>query len=354
VLFVLAAAGGFLGMGGVQSCASSYKDEISTESNENGSRSEQSSDEWTEALSAASLTEPAKRGQSRAERACPEALKRALGVMYLPHREGDADWRSLEIESLPADLAEVSEVCADQYATASERAVLALECQADADTLGDWLNCRGWLQGVGKVFIDLNGELSRIEGLDPDDEAVGEEDGPVGEPMEKRPRYDMETASLMEELEGPVGLGGIEGLGGLDMGDLGAQGGLLGEQGGSEPGDSDGNKGKAEISVLSGQAIVMGVLDKSLIDMVIKRNKAKFLYCYQPEMEKDPSLHGKVTLNFTISGDGSVSKSSTYKTTLNNETVEACLNEQMKRIRFPTPEGGAIVIVKYPFAFSAG
>ena len=49
-----------------------------------------------------------------------------------------------------------------------------------------------------------------------------------------------------------------------------------------------------------------------------------------------------------------MAKGTTYKTTLNNSAAESCMNNQMKLLRFPEPKGGGIVIVKYPFVFSAG
>ena len=67
---------------------------------------------------------------------------------------------------------------------------------------------------------------------------------------------------------------------------------------------------------------------------------------------KKPELEGRVILNFTISADGSVAKSKTYRTTMNDEATEACLNSQMKLLRFPQPKGRGIVIAKYP-SFSA-
>ena len=69
------------------------------------------------------------------------------------------------------------------------------------------------------------------------------------------------------------------------------------------------------------------------------------------DLEQDPDLKGQVTLNFTISGTGSVAKSSTYRTTLNSANAETCMNQQMKMLKFPEPKGGGIVIVKYPFTF---
>jgi len=39
---------------------------------------------------------------------------------------------------------------------------------------------------------------------------------------------------------------------------------------------------------------------------------------------------------------------------LRNPTMEVCINQRIRRWVFPEPKGGGIVIVKYPFRFSAG
>ena len=109
---------------------------------------------------------------------------------------------------------------------------------------------------------------------------------------------------------------------------------------------------------LGADALVMGSLDKSLVDKVIRTNQSKFIYCYQRELVKNPSLQGRVTLNFTISEDGRVvtSKIHDSATTLNNDRVHTCMQTQIKTLRFPELKGGpeTVVMVQYPFDFSPG
>ena len=100
--------------------------------------------------------------------------------------------------------------------------------------------------------------------------------------------------------------------------------------------------------------VILGALDKSLIDAVIKRNMNQIRYCYQRELTKNPGLAGKVTVKFVIAKDGSVSSAVTKTTTLNNARVEDCLNGRFMRFQFPEPKGGGIVIVSYPFVFEPG
>ncbi|MES2640446.1 MAG: AgmX/PglI C-terminal domain-containing protein [Myxococcota bacterium] len=148
------------------------------------------------------------------------------------------------------------------------------------------------------------------------------------------------------------GLGGggtAEGLGGL-----GTKGRGSGASGYGSGGGNFGTKGDGGIGTVGGDPIILGALDKSLIDAVIKRNMSQIRYCYQRELTKNPSLGGKITVKFVIAKDGTVSSATTKTTTMNNPAVESCINGRFMRFQFPEPKGGGIVIVSYPFIFSPG
>ena len=147
-----------------------------------------------------------------------------------------------------------------------------------------------------------------------------------------------------------VGGGGTaEGLGGL-----GTKGRGAGASGYGSGGGNFGAKGEGGIGAVGGEPIILGALDKSLIDKVIKQNMATIRYCYQRELTKNPALGGKITVKFVIAKDGTVSSASTKSTTMNNPAVEQCINGRFMRFQFPEPKGGGIVIVSYPFIFSPG
>ncbi len=148
------------------------------------------------------------------------------------------------------------------------------------------------------------------------------------------------------------GLGGggsAEGLGGLGTKGIGS-----GKSGYGTGGGNFGAKGEGGIGRVGGDPIILGSLDRALIDEVIKRNMNQIRYCYQRELTKNPSLGGKIVIKFTIAKDGSVSAASTKTTTMNNSAVESCIVGRFMRMQFPQPKGGGIVIVSYPFIFSPG
>jgi hypothetical protein len=148
------------------------------------------------------------------------------------------------------------------------------------------------------------------------------------------------------------GLGGggtAEGLGGLGTKGVGS-----GKSGYGTGGGDFGAKGEGGIGRVGGDPIIVGSLDRALIDEVIKRNMNQIRYCYQRELTKNPALGGKIVIGFTIAKDGTVSAANTKSTTMSNSAVESCIVGRFMRMQFPTPKGGGIVIVSYPFLFSPG
>ena len=135
---------------------------------------------------------------------------------------------------------------------------------------------------------------------------------------------------------------------------MGTQGSGSGSSGYGSGGGNFGPKGEGGIGrYVDSQLIILGALDKSLIDRVIKRNMNQIKYCYQRQLNANPTLNGKIVVKFVISGDGSVSKASTATSTMTGgDAVESCINSRFLRFQFPEPKGGGIVIVKYPFIFA--
>ena len=148
------------------------------------------------------------------------------------------------------------------------------------------------------------------------------------------------------------GLGG--GGTGEGLGGLGTRGRGRGASGYGSGGGYFGRKSSGTPGMTTGDPIILGALDKSVIDRVIKQHLAQIRYCYQKELNKNPSLYGKIVIKFVIAKDGSVSSAKTNTTSMNNPIVENCICQRFMRFKFPQPKGGGIVIVTYPFVFKSG
>jgi TonB family protein len=146
--------------------------------------------------------------------------------------------------------------------------------------------------------------------------------------------------------EGTIGLGnfGTIGKGG---------GGGNGSGYGRGAGGLGGRRARAP-DVIPGQANVRGSLDKEIIRRIIRRHINEVKYCYETELTKKADLSGRVSVQFTIAATGQVIASVLQSSTMGNVRVENCVVQAVRRWEFPKPMGGGIVIVSYPFNFTAG
>jgi Ca-activated chloride channel family protein len=148
--------------------------------------------------------------------------------------------------------------------------------------------------------------------------------------------------------------GGGTGQGTIGLGNLGTIG--RGAGGGSGAGYGRGagrGAGKAVPRVRAGAAIVKGSLSKEPIRRIIRRQVNAFRACYERELQSNPNLAGKVVVKFVIDGTGKVSSASIAESTLNSKPVEQCLLQAIRRLTFPQPPGGEVIVVTYPFTFKS-
>lgn len=102
-------------------------------------------------------------------------------------------------------------------------------------------------------------------------------------------------------------------------------------------------------TVKLGQPSGSGDLDKAIIKRYIARNKNKFQYCYEKELQTKPNLSGTVNSSFLITANGSVPQATASGV---DGAVSSCVATVLKGIQFPAPKGGGAVQVNYPFSFS--
>lgn len=165
-------------------------------------------------------------------------------------------------------------------------------------------------------------------------------------------------------LKGGAAMGDAQGVGGLGSRGTGNGGGGtalgiggLGTQGngrgvGGSGGIDLGGRGKSVTKVIPGKTTVVGGLDKDVIAKVIRRHQNEIKYCYESELNKNPSLAGKVAVAFTIDPAGAVADANVAETTLGSTPAENCMISRIRRWKFPEPKGGGVVSVTYPWLFS--
>lgn len=154
------------------------------------------------------------------------------------------------------------------------------------------------------------------------------------------------------------------GAGGMGMRGVGKGGGGegFGRIGGLGKVDTGGGKGtgakigkakarKVEPKLSTGTPQVGDFCDPANIRSVVTARSNAIRYCFERELQTDPSLSGQITAQWTIGLDGSVTRASVASSTMNNRTVEGCIVRVIQRMRFEQPDGGMCVI-NYPFVFS--
>jgi hypothetical protein len=190
-------------------------------------------------------------------------------------------------------------------------------------------------------------------------------------PSPLRPAEDEEEEDAPVELKSELteGIGGLIGAKGTQIGagGLGSRSSGLGGGGTSESLGGLGSRGigsgrsgygtaqKAKDAlpgVTTSAPIILGALDRSLIDGVVKKHMNQIRYCYERELGPNPTLGGKIVIKSIIGKDGAVSEASVDSSTMGNARVEECVVQRFMGMDFPQPKGGGIVIVSYPFEFS--
>jgi hypothetical protein len=111
----------------------------------------------------------------------------------------------------------------------------------------------------------------------------------------------------------------------------------------------------------SSQPAEEGQLDKDIIRRVIRYNLPVIQGCYEKALTTNPSLGGTIVFNFTIAPHGDAAGVEDLEVVPPAEgeptmpiELQQCLLGAISQMQFPTPEGGGVVHVTYPFAFKAG
>jgi len=114
-----------------------------------------------------------------------------------------------------------------------------------------------------------------------------------------------------------------------------------------------GNQPK-EVSIkLSDPEGDFGGLTAEEIHRVVNARKGIFKACYQTELNRSPGLGGKLVVNFQIGGDGIVKSAKiSGSSSLRNAGVEACVRNNIMRLKFPAK--GGLANVNYPFLLQPG
>ncbi|MBN2342849.1 MAG: AgmX/PglI C-terminal domain-containing protein [Deltaproteobacteria bacterium] len=198
-------------------------------------------------------------------------------------------------------------------------------------------------QGVNKILASLggSGEGAVVDVLSGGDVAADQDDL-----LEQVRGVGVSQGDGDSKLSGPAG--GKGGEQGADVSQVKSKGGdsEVKTQG---PGPEKSIRGtvKKREPMASGGT---GMMSSGDVASVVNRRIGAIKGCYERALKRDPSLQGKITIRFTISGSGKVTTARPTLNQLNNEVGE-CITQAFTRFRFPPPEGGTVTF-EYPFLFT--
>lgn len=98
---------------------------------------------------------------------------------------------------------------------------------------------------------------------------------------------------------------------------------------------------------------VQGSLDRAQIAAVVNKHIQEIRHCYEKNLINDPSLAGKIQVEWTINPDGTVAAVKTKFSSLKGGDVTGCIAGRIRTWQFPRPKGNGFVIVNYPFMFDS-
>jgi TonB family protein len=102
---------------------------------------------------------------------------------------------------------------------------------------------------------------------------------------------------------------------------------------------------------IPGRAIVEGNLDQDIVRRVVRRHINEVKFCYDKQLQGNPTLGGRWVVGFTIDATGTVKDSKIVSSTVSNPEIDRCLSIAVRRWQFPRPEGGEVT-VSYPFVLT--
>lgn len=93
-------------------------------------------------------------------------------------------------------------------------------------------------------------------------------------------------------------------------------------------------------------------MDKEIIRRVIRPHFGEVKGCYEPALAKQPTLAGRILVQFTVAASGQVVAAAVQDSTVGNTSVEPCIVNAVRHWKFPKPLGGGVVVISYPFVLS--
>lgn len=91
-----------------------------------------------------------------------------------------------------------------------------------------------------------------------------------------------------------------------------------------------------------------------IIESIVNKELDRVRGCYEKAIVRDPTLAGRVAVQFTIDAKGAVPQASASDTNIADAAMISCVVSVVRSLSFPAPDKGGMMIVTYPFHFDSG
>ena len=92
-----------------------------------------------------------------------------------------------------------------------------------------------------------------------------------------------------------------------------------------------------------------GNLPRDVIQRIIMSRIDAYQNCYGRQLVSKKDLNGTIKILIKIDGKGRTLVIRIHSDTMNNSAVQHCIITQIKRLKFPPPKDGKLVVIHYPF-----
>jgi len=96
---------------------------------------------------------------------------------------------------------------------------------------------------------------------------------------------------------------------------------------------------------------IRGGMDPEVIKGIVAEHLIELRYCYETLLLKDAQAQGDVMTIWQIDSQGAMASIGYESETLAATDLIPCIDSKMKQWKFPKPDGGGQVHVRYPFRF---
>ncbi len=98
---------------------------------------------------------------------------------------------------------------------------------------------------------------------------------------------------------------------------------------------------------------IEGKIDRGLLKEYVIKRRLELQQCYQNALDKDPTVKGEATLQFTISNKGNIIAAVTRQDTVKNDELKSCLVDTVKKWNFKEAKiKSKTVVIKLDILFT--